>query len=221
MKSTAKVVSIILPCRNADPVLLGRAVDSVLAQTFAEYELLILDDGSDEDFQESLRAEAAKDGRIRLIRQEPSGVSAARNRGIREAEGEYITLLDADDTVSAWFLEEAVEAARKLKADFVIGGTCYIYDGQSVPKERGAEGLDPVKDAVLLSRERALTTEWSSWFSPGMCIHPFIISCSIFFSCSSPTIFFVFIFKTRVMQIKIQKSIIVIRIKVIDYLVYF
>ena len=112
MKSTAKVVSIILPCRNADPVLLGRAVDSVLAQTFAEYELLILDDGSDEDFQESLSAEAAKDGRIRLIRQEPSGVSAARNRGIREAEGEYITLLDADDTVSAWFLEEAVEAAK-------------------------------------------------------------------------------------------------------------
>ena len=158
MKSTAKVVSIILPCRNADPVLLGRAVDSVLAQTFAEYELLILDDGSDEDFQESLRAEAAKDGRIRLIRQEPSGVSAARNRGIREAEGEYITLLDADDTVSAWFLEEAVEAARKLKADFVIGGTCYIYDGQSVPKERSAEGLDPVKDAVLLSRERISKT---------------------------------------------------------------
>ena len=158
MKSTAKVVSIILPCRNADPVLLGRAVDSVLAQTFAEYELLILDDGSDEDFQESLRAEAAKDGRIRLIRQEPSGVSAARNRGIREAEGEYITLLDADDTVSAWFLEEAVEAARKLKADFVIGGTCYIYDGQSVPKERGAEGLDTVKDAVLLSRERISKT---------------------------------------------------------------
>ena len=158
MKSTAKVVSIILPCRNADPVLLGRAVDSVLAQTFAEYELLILDDGSDEDFQESLRAEAAKDGRIRLIRQEPSGVSAARNQGIREAEGEYITLLDADDTVSAWFLEEAVEAARKLKADFVIGGTCYIYDGQSVPVERGAEGLDPVKDAVLLSRERISKT---------------------------------------------------------------
>ena len=82
-----------------------RAVDSVLAQTFADFELLIVDDGSKEPFQEALREQAQRDDRIRLLRQEPSGVSAARNRGIREATGEFITLLDADDTLSPLFLE--------------------------------------------------------------------------------------------------------------------
>ena len=159
MKSSETAVSIILPCRDADPALLKRAVDSVLAQTFADFELLIVDDGSKEPFQEALREQAQRDDRIRLLRQEPSGVSAARNRGIREATGEFITLLDADDTVSPLFLEEAVGAIRKLNADFVIGGTCYIREGQEEPDDSGAAGRrppdsDPVKDAVELTRER-------------------------------------------------------------------
>ena len=161
MKSSETAVSIILPCRDADPALLKRAVDSVLAQTFADFELLIVDDGSKEPFQEALREQAQRDDRIRLLRQEPSGVSAARNRGIREAAGEFITLLDADDTVSTWFLEEAVGAIRKLNADFVIGGTCYIWEGQEeldIALAVGAEvrppDSDPIKDVVELTRER-------------------------------------------------------------------
>ena len=161
MKSSETAVSIILPCRDADPALLKRAVDSVLAQTFADFELLIVDDGSREPFQEALREQAQRDDRIRLLRQEPSGVSAARNRGIREAAGEFITLLDADDTVSTWFLEEAVGAIRKLNADFVIGGTCYIWEGQEeldIALAVGAEvrppDSDPIKDVVELTRER-------------------------------------------------------------------
>ena len=145
MKRQGTTVSILLPCRDADPALLKRAVDSVLAQTFADFELLIVDDGSRERFREPLRAQAGRDGRIRLLRQEPSGVSAARNHGIREAAGEYITLLDADDTVSPAFLEEAVDAIRKLNADFVIGGTCYIREGQDAPKDCGTGGPDPAK----------------------------------------------------------------------------
>lgn len=159
MKSSETAVSIILPCRDADPALLKRAVDSVLAQTFADFELLIVDDGSREPFQEALREQAQRDDRIRLLRQEPSGVSAARNRGIREAAGEFITLLDADDTVSPWFLEEAAGSIRKLNADFVIGGTCYIWEGKEEPDNSGSAGRrspysDPVKEAVELTRER-------------------------------------------------------------------
>ena len=159
MKSSETAVSIILPCRDADPALLKRAVDSVLVQTFTAFELLIVDDGSKEPFQEALREQAQRDDRIRLLRQEPSGVSSARNLGIRESTGEFITLLDADDTVSPRFLEEAVGAIRKLNADFVIGGTCYIREGQEEPDDSGAAGRrppdsDPVKDAVELTRER-------------------------------------------------------------------
>ena len=148
MTREAPAVSILLPCRNADPVLLTRAVDSILAQTYPDYELLIIDDGSEERYARALRSEAARDGRIRLLQQAPSGVSAARNRGIREAKGRYITLLDADDTVSPWFLEEAVRAADALAADFVIGGTVYIYDGQSVPEDRATAGTNIARNAT-------------------------------------------------------------------------
>ena len=153
MKSSETAVSIILPCRDADPALLKRAVDSVLAQTFADFELLIVDDGSKEPFQEA---------RIRLLRQEPSGVSAARNRGIREATGEFITLLDADDTVSTWFLEEAVGAIRKLNADFVIGGTCYIWEGQEEPDDSGAAGSAQKPDPASGASDMADMTDTAS-----------------------------------------------------------
>lgn len=151
-------VSIILPCRDADPALLGRAVDSILAQSYPEYELLIVDDGSKEKYRDSLKREAQKDSRIRLLRQQGAGVSAARNYGIREAKGIYVTLLDADDTVSPWFLEEAVSAITGLHADFVIGGTCYIYCGQSLPHKRGVAGKDLLKDAIELTAERLSLT---------------------------------------------------------------
>ncbi len=159
MDAKNTLISIILPCRDADPALLKCAVDSVLSQTFGDFELLIVDDGSSDPYREALAREAARDERIRLLRQEPTGVSAARNLGIREAEGAYITLLDADDTVSPWFLEEAERVVRELDADFFIGGTCYIFNGQQIPDARTAAGLDPVKDAVELTRSRLPQTK--------------------------------------------------------------
>ena len=67
MKRADTAVSILLPCRDADPALLKRAVDSVLAQSFKDFELLIVDDGSRERFRAPLRAQAERDPRIRLI----------------------------------------------------------------------------------------------------------------------------------------------------------
>ena len=159
-------VSIILPCRDPDPALLTKAVDSVLAQTKGSFELIIVDDGSGSRYQEVLSRESGRDDRIRLIRQEPSGVSAARNNGIREAEGRYISLLDADDTVSPWFLEEALAAAQALAADYLIGGTCYIFKGKTMPSARSAGGLDPIGDAIELTRERLPQTKAECIGSP-------------------------------------------------------
>ena len=162
-------VSIILPCRDPEPALLTKAVDSVLAQTHGGFELIIVDDGSDTRFKEAFRREAERDDRIRLIEQEPSGVSAARNHGIREAKGRYISLLDADDTVSPWFLEEALAAAKALSADYLIGGTCYLFiaqaaagqasTGQPHAPARRIKELDPIRDAIELTRDRLPQTK--------------------------------------------------------------
>lgn len=92
-KSTPPLVSVIIPTYNRGWIL-KEAVDSVLAQDFDSFELIVVDDGSSDDTPQIL---AAYGDRLRVIRQPNRGVSAARNRGIAAAGGEFIALLDSDD----------------------------------------------------------------------------------------------------------------------------
>lgn len=98
------MISIVVPAYNAAGVI-GRCIDSVLRQTYPDFELLIIDDGSTDETAEIVAAKAAQDARIHLIRQENAGVSSARNTGIAAASGELLCFIDSDDTVSANYLE--------------------------------------------------------------------------------------------------------------------
>lgn len=98
------LVSVIVPAYNAAGYL-RRCVDSVLGQTLADFELLIVDDGSTDATAAICASYAEADARVRVIRQENGGVSAARNRGLAEARGDYIAWLDSDD----YFLPTALE----------------------------------------------------------------------------------------------------------------
>lgn len=86
-------VSVIIPTYNRGWIL-NEAIDSVLSQTFKDYELIVVDDGSDDNTAEILKNYSKK---IRIIYQENQGVSAARNRGIVSSNGRFIALLDSDD----------------------------------------------------------------------------------------------------------------------------
>lgn len=88
------MISVIIPLYNKESSI-RRSIGSVLAQSFQNFEIIVVDDGSTDRSVEYL--ESIKDSRIRLIRQKNQGVSVARNRGIKEAKGEFIALLDADD----------------------------------------------------------------------------------------------------------------------------
>ncbi len=100
-------ISIIMPCFNA-VAHIRRGVSSALAQTMADIELIVVNDGSTD---ESLRIlDTIEDPRLRIINQLNRGVSAARNRGIREARGNYIAFLDADDTWEPTCLEKLYAA---------------------------------------------------------------------------------------------------------------
>ena len=90
------LVSIITPCYNGSKYI-RETIESVLAQTYPDWEIYIIDDGSKDNSAEIAEEYEKKDGRIHLIRQENAGSAAARNNGIRQAEGQYIALLDADD----------------------------------------------------------------------------------------------------------------------------
>jgi glycosyltransferase involved in cell wall biosynthesis len=99
-------VSVIIPLFNKARYI-QRAIDSVLAQTYIDYELIVVDDGSTDDGVKIVRKYS--DMRIRLILQDNAGPGAARNRGIKESFGKYIAFLDADDEWLPLFLEKTTE----------------------------------------------------------------------------------------------------------------
>ena len=94
----APLISIIMPVYNAG-VLLHTAVESVLRQSFADFELLLVDDGSTDGSAALAHELAKKDGRIRVLEQPNAGICAARNLGLQHCRGQWFTFCDDDDTM--------------------------------------------------------------------------------------------------------------------------
>jgi GT2 family glycosyltransferase len=109
------LVSVIVPTFNR-AYCLGRTLDSALAQTYRAVEVLVIDDGSTDETAELVRTRSAQDARLRYFYQDNRGVSAARNHGLRVAEGEFVAFLDSDDIWKPWKLELQV-ACLVLRPD--------------------------------------------------------------------------------------------------------
>lgn len=130
-------ISIVMPCFNC-AAHVAASIGSVLAQTFADWELIVVDDGST-DASASIVA-AIDDPRVRLIRQANSGVSAARNLALRETGGEFIAFLDADDTWAPTFLAKMTTALdAQTHAVLAYCG----WQNLGLPGERGAPFVPP------------------------------------------------------------------------------
>jgi glycosyltransferase involved in cell wall biosynthesis len=99
---------VITPAYNVDPYI-GEAVDSVLAQSFSDYEYLVVDDGSTDSTADRVLERAQADSRIRLIRSENRGAANARNIGIEQARGKFIAFLDGDDRWHRDFLKDQLD----------------------------------------------------------------------------------------------------------------
>jgi len=117
MSLQAPTVSVIIPAYNA-AAYIGETLDSVYAQTFADFETIVINDGSPdtEDLERTLERYPAS---LRYLKQQNSGAAAARNTGIRAANGEFVAFLDADDTWLPAFLEKQVNVLRRDRADVV------------------------------------------------------------------------------------------------------
>lgn len=138
-------VSIIIPAYNAEKVL-ARCIDSVLAQTFTDFELLVMDDGSKDGTAALCDAYAAKDARVRVVHKENSGVSDTRNQAINLATGEYLQFLDADDWITPEATALFVHAAEENRADLVISDFYRVVDGWTARK-------GSIDEEGVLSRE--------------------------------------------------------------------
>lgn len=124
-------VSVIIPVYNREAYI-RESVDSVLAQTFTEFEVIVVDDGSTDAAAEIIQSYT--DPRIRLIRQSHQGVSAARNTGLDAARGEYITFLDSDDLYYPDFLQSMLQIIQSTKTDMAFSNFTESYDAEDVKK---------------------------------------------------------------------------------------
>lgn len=124
-------ISIIVPVYKVEEYL-DRCVQSILNQTFEDYELILVDDGSPDRCGQMCDEWAKKDSRIGVIHKENGGLSDARNVGIESAQGEYLTFVDSDDYIHPKMLEILYTAIRTGGEKVVVGGFCRTH-GEPLP----------------------------------------------------------------------------------------
>ena len=132
------MVSVIIPLYNKEHYI-ESTIQSVLQQTYNDFEIIIIDDGSTDNSAQ--KTKAFNDSRIRFYYQENQGVSSARNYGIKVSKGEFITFLDADDTWRSGFLEAMFELAQQYPQESV-----FAVAQENRPITTLPSGLTVVKD---------------------------------------------------------------------------
>ena len=148
-------ISVIVPVYNTARYL-ARCLDSIAAQTFADWECICVDDGSPDESGAMLDAYARRDARFRVIHQENGGVSRARNAGLDAARGEWIAFVDSDDWVEPETYELAWNAAQTHGADLVQWDYVFEDNGKRIV------GLFLAEGPFSVSKN-------ATYFCPSMC----------------------------------------------------
>lgn len=162
MQDTDPLVSVVIPTHNRASIL-PRAVQSVLDQTYERLEIIVVDDGSSDETPSVLAELAATDNRIRILRNDlPSGAPAARNRGIREAQGDFVAGLDDDDE---WLPTRIAKMVSAYDSNYSCITTDVLIDDGNRRRRWRKRGLitlgdllytNHVGNQVLVARERLL-----------------------------------------------------------------
>ena len=144
-------ISVIIPVHNTS-ALLSKCLDSIMAQSFNDLELLLVDDGSTDDSYTIIQEYAEKERRIRVFHQENAGVSSARNYGLREAEGKWIAFVDSDDWLDREYFEKLWTNVEEV--DFVLCGMNLIdRNGIIRPARLRTKAMPNTDDDVYTLKE--------------------------------------------------------------------
>ena len=156
-------ISVIVPVYRVEKYL-NDCIDSILAQTFADFELILVDDGSPDNCPALCDAAAAKDSRIRVIHQKNRGLSGARNAGLDIARGRWAAFVDSDDMLLPQALEKAHSTAEKTGADVVLYGFAFTDENGSVAAyittgaARPIPHESPARTARCVASEEAMSS---------------------------------------------------------------
>ena len=180
-------ISVIIPIYNAEEFL-AECIDSILNQSFSDFELLLIDDKSTDGSRKICLDYAAKDRRISFFANEENrGQAIRRNQGIREAKGEYIAFIDSDDFVANDYLEKLWKASEQKKADVVSmgylecimddeSGEYYASQEKNVVKDNTYVYKDKRKRIELFCQSRFIVTPWGKLYRRG-----FLLECNLLF----------------------------------------
>lgn len=152
-------VSVIVPVYQVEAYL-ARCLDSILEQTFSDFELILVDDGTRDNCPAIMKAYAEKDSRIRLVHKENGGLSSARNAGLDAARGKYVAFVDSDDYVEKTLLQDTVRAADENGAELVIYNYRLVEDG--IEKEPYL----PIEDEIIDVDEFGLDRYFYKYWMP-------------------------------------------------------
>lgn len=146
------MISVIVTVYNTPNSDLKRCFDSILVQTYSEFEVIIIDDGSKTETAEYIDDFVKKDKRFQVHHIKNSGVSHARNLGLELAQGDYITFCDSDDALKEDFLQHSLKISLNYDLDMIVGGVI-IQDGL---KQSCQCCKKPVEDIWLYTDKDAL-----------------------------------------------------------------
>ena len=137
-----EMISIILPVYNVEPYL-DECIQSVLGQTYENIEIILIDDGSEDNCPAICDSWAEKDRRVRVIHQNNQGLSIARNVGIDVARGDYLCFVDSDDYIDKTLCEKVMDAFSKSRVDIVAFNFYQIDDSGmvSIPEHKQPKGI--------------------------------------------------------------------------------
>jgi glycosyltransferase involved in cell wall biosynthesis len=143
------LISLIIPCYNAKQTL-GKCLNSVIQQSYSNLEIIIIDDGSTDGTSKIYEDFQIKDARIKIFKQHNSGVSKARNKGIKVAAGEYICFVDSDDWVEPDYCSEMYHSLVRENADIAIIEASYEDENGNVIFNK------PISEEKVFDGKRAL-----------------------------------------------------------------
>ena len=159
-------ISVVVPAYQAEQSL-GTCLDSLLCQTMTDMEVIVVDDGSTDKTAELASSYVGKDQRVRLIRQNNAGVSAARNKGMEESMGQWVVFADCDDWMDPDYLTSLLP--KDSAADFVVEGYTLHKATTVIEKSCGEHyqgAISQHADLILhLDKQGFLNTVWAKLFS--------------------------------------------------------
>lgn len=148
-KTTDVLISVVVPIYNVEKYL-ERCVNSIINQTYKNLDIILVDDGSQDNSGKICNKYKEKYSNIHVIHQKNQGLSVARNNGLAIAKGDYITFIDSDDWIKEDMIESLFNAIQKYKADIASVGFCDVYDNGQIIKHAKYTKIE------VLTKEKAL-----------------------------------------------------------------